>query len=63
MPNANDRGRKPVVLLEDCCGECYNEDPKIISLFSRQRYCGRKCWVLGTERWLRCVARAAGEVS
>lgn len=54
---------KPLEDFSELCGECYNEEPKIISLFSRHRYCGRKCWVLGTERWIRCVARAAGEVN
>lgn len=55
--------QKQLVDLSELCNECYNQEPKIISLFSRHRYCCRMCWEKGTERWLRCVARAAGEVN
>ncbi len=49
------------VQIKYLCSECDIDDPKIQSLFTRERYCGRACWSEGQTRYARMILRMAAE--
>lgn len=47
------------VHIHEVCSECPNQDPKIISLFTREKFCGKHCWNEGVLKYSRMILRAA----
>lgn len=43
------------------CAECDAPDPKVITLFVRERYCGRHCLSEGQCKYIRMILRAQAE--
>lgn len=43
------------------CAECDTPDPKIIALYTRERYCGRYCFAEGQLKHTRLILRATAE--
>lgn len=43
------------------CAECDSEEPKIIALYTRERYCGRFCLAEGQLKHTRLILRMAAE--
>lgn len=43
------------------CSECPAEEPQIIALYTRERYCGRHCLAEGQLRHTRIILRMAAE--
>lgn len=43
------------------CAECDTPEPKIIALFTRERYCGRFCLAEGQLKHTRLIIRMAAE--
>lgn len=43
------------------CSECPAEEPQIITLFTRERYCGRHCLAEGQLKYVRMIIRARAE--
>lgn len=43
------------------CAECDTPDPKIITLFVREHYCGRHCLAEGQLKYCRMILRATAE--
>lgn len=43
------------------CAECDAPDPKVITLFTREHYCGRHCLAEGQMKYCRMILRANAE--
>lgn len=43
------------------CSECEIPDPKVQSLFTWERYCGRYCWNEGQLKYVRMIRRMAAD--
>lgn len=43
------------------CAECDAPDPKVITLFTREHYCGRACLAEGQLKYVRMIIRAQAE--
>lgn len=43
------------------CSECPEESPKIVSLFTREEFCGRHCLAEGQLKYARMILRANAE--
>lgn len=43
------------------CAECDVSEPKIIALYTRERYCGRYCLAEGQLKYHRMILRATAE--
>ena len=43
------------------CAECDAEEPKIVTLFMREHYCGRFCLAEGQLKHARLIIRVAEE--
>lgn len=43
------------------CSECESEDPKIVTLFVREQYCGRECLAEGQLKYCRLILRVNAE--
>lgn len=43
------------------CSECESEQPKVITLFTREHYCGRFCLAEGQLKYVRMILRTNPE--
>lgn len=49
------------VPIKYLCAECNAPDPKIVTLFVREQYCGRYCLAEGQLKHTRLILRMAAE--
>lgn len=49
------------VQIKYLCSECDEPDPKVVTIYTREQFCGRQCLAEGQLKYTRMILRAAAE--